>query len=151
MHHTDNYNSCFISYSSADKDFAEKLYADLTSVGIQCWFAPEDMHIGAQIRPTLDKAIIARQKLLLVLSENSISSAWVEQEVETAFEKERAKGELVLFPIALDDAVFRSTIGWAAFIKRTRHVGDFRSWRQVPDYQRALQRVMRDLQRQNTD
>ena len=62
-------------------------------------------------------------KLLLVLTENSMKSPWVEKEVETAFEKERKQGRTVLFPIRLDDAVMGAEEAWAADIRRTRHIG----------------------------
>ena len=35
------FNSCFISYSSKDQEFAERLHADLQANGVRCWFAPE--------------------------------------------------------------------------------------------------------------
>ena len=47
--------SCFISYASKDHAFAERLYADLQNKGVRCWFAPEDMKIGDQIRPSIDE------------------------------------------------------------------------------------------------
>jgi uncharacterized protein YjbI with pentapeptide repeats len=31
--------SCFISYSTRDQGFADRLYADLQSKGVRCWFA----------------------------------------------------------------------------------------------------------------
>jgi Pentapeptide repeats (8 copies)/TIR domain len=40
--------SCFISYSSKDDAFAERLHADLQNKGVRCWFAPHDMPIGAK-------------------------------------------------------------------------------------------------------
>jgi hypothetical protein len=43
-----------------------------------------------------------------VLSENAVNSNWVEKEVETAFEKERQRKALVLFPIRLDEEVMTS-------------------------------------------
>ena len=61
--------SCFISYSSQDDEFAHRLHADLQDKGVRCWFAPEDMKIGAKIRDTIDKAIRLRDKVVLVLSE----------------------------------------------------------------------------------
>ena len=97
--------SCFLSYSSKDQEFAERLYADLQQKHVRCWFAPEDMKIGERIRPRIDEAIRVHDKLLLVLTESSMKSAWVEKEVETAFEKERKQSRTVLFPIRLDDAV----------------------------------------------
>jgi hypothetical protein len=33
--------SCFISYSSRNQDFAERLYADLQSKGVRCWMLPK--------------------------------------------------------------------------------------------------------------
>ena len=137
--------SCFISYSSKDDEFAWRLHADLQDKGIRCWFAPEDMKIGDRIRTRIDEVIRLHEKLLLVLSENSIDSDWVEKEVETAFEKERETKSTVLFPVRLDDAVMESKAGWAADIKRTRHIGDFRRWKDHDGYRKAFERLLRDL------
>ncbi len=77
----------------------------------------------------------------------SLASSWVEQEVETAFEKERESGgKLVLFPVRLDNSVMDAKSGWAAHIKRTRHIGDFRQWKDHDAYQEAFKRLMRDLE-----
>jgi hypothetical protein len=89
--------SCFISYASKDDDFARRLHADLQDKGVRCWFAPHDMKIGAKILDTLDEAIRLRDKVLLVLSEASIASDWVEDEVTKAFAEERQRGGPVLF------------------------------------------------------
>jgi hypothetical protein len=35
--------SCFISYSTQDQAFAERLYADLQNKNVRCWFAPHDI------------------------------------------------------------------------------------------------------------
>jgi hypothetical protein len=137
--------SCFISYSNKDGEFAERLYADLQSRNVRCWFAPEDMKIGDKIRPRIDEAIRVHDKLLLVLTESSMKSTWVEKEVETAFEKERKQGRTVLFPIRLDDAVMKAKEAWAADVRRMRHIGDFRRWKEHDKYKAAFERLMRDL------
>jgi hypothetical protein len=103
------------------------LYADLQRERIRCWFAPEDLKIGHKFRPEIDSAIRLYDKLLIILSEQSVTSEWVEKEVETAFEKERRDKKPVLFPIRLDDAVMETDVAWAADIRRTRHIGDFRT------------------------
>ena len=138
--------SCFISYSSKDDDFAQRLYADLQNKGVRCWFAPEDMKVGDKIRTRIDEVIRIHDKLLLVLSRNSVASAWVEKEVETAFDREIERKEPVLFPIRLDAAVMESKTGWAADIRRSRHIGDFCNWKTYSDYQKGLERLLRDLQ-----
>jgi len=76
-----------------------------------CWFAPNDMKIGDRIRDTIDESIRFHDKLLLVLSESSISSQWVETEVETALEHESRGKATLLFPIRLDEAVMENTQG----------------------------------------
>ncbi|MBI3753967.1 MAG: toll/interleukin-1 receptor domain-containing protein [Deltaproteobacteria bacterium] len=139
------YYSCFISYSSKDDDFAKRLHADLQSRGVRCWFAPEGLKIGEKFRPRIDEAIRLHDKLLLVLSESSINSAWVETEVETAFEREQKQNKTVLFPVRLDDAVMQTDQAWAANIRRTRHIGDMTNWKNHDDYQKVFDRLLRDL------
>jgi len=142
---TIEYYTCFISYSSHDQEFANQLYTDLQSKGVRCWFAPEDMKTGDKIRQRIDESIRLNDKLLLVLSEHSIASSWVEFEVEAALAKEDEKHALVLFPVRLDDAVMQCTTSWAAHIKRMRHITNFTDWKHHDDYQKALTRLFRDL------
>lgn len=139
------YYSCFISYSSKDEAFAQRLYADLQQKNVRCWFAPEDIKIGDKIRFAIDQSIQLHDKLLLILSENSLNSFWVESEVEKAFEKERQRNTTVLFPVRLDMAVMKTDQPWAAEIRRTRHIGDFTRWKGHDAYQQALERLLRDL------
>jgi hypothetical protein len=138
--------SCFISYSSKNQAFVERLHADLQDKGVRCWFAPEDLKIGDKIRLTIDESIRVHDKLLLVLSEESLSSQWVENEVETAFEREREQHRTVLFPIRLDNSVMEIKSGWPADIRRTRHIGDFQNWQKYDEYQKALGKLLRDLE-----
>jgi len=137
--------SCFISYSTKDQVFASTLRVDLSLSRIRCWLASEDMKIGDPIRTRIDDAIRVHDKLLLVLSAASLGSQWVEQEVETALAKERAQNRLVLFPVRLDDTVFAAHSGWPAYLRNTRHIGDFSQWTDRHSYRGALSRLMRDL------
>lgn len=143
------YQPCFISYSNQDLEFARHLHRDLQAEGVRCWFAPADLPIGAKTRPSLDEQILLHDRLLLILSEDSIASPWVEQEVETALAKERKENRLVLFPIRLDDAVMRVETGWPALVRNSRNIGDFRDWTKPKNYQSALERLLRDLQAVN--
>jgi uncharacterized protein YjbI with pentapeptide repeats len=137
--------SCFISYSSRDEAFAQRLHTDLQEKGVRCWFAPHDLPIGAKILDAIDEAIHLRDKLLLVLSEHAIASDWVEDEVTKAFEEERERAQAVLFPIRLDDVVFETREAWAGKLRANRNIGDFRHWKEHDAYQKALDRLLRDL------
>ena len=75
-----------------------------------------------------------------------MTSEWVEMEVETAFEEEHRRKKTILFPIRLDDSVIETHQAWASNIRRTRHIGDFRMWKDYDAYQHAFQRLLRDLQ-----
>jgi hypothetical protein len=137
--------SCFISYSSKDQGFAERLYADLQAKGVRCWFAPEDLKIGDRFQESIEDSIRVYDKVMIVLSEASVTSRWVEREVNAAREREERDGRLVLFPIRIDEAVMKAPQPWAADVRRTRHIGDFRNWHQHPTYRTAFDRLLRDL------
>ena len=137
--------SCFISYSHQNEDFAKRLNADLQREGVRCWFADEDLKIGDHYHQRIDEAIRLYDKLILVLSDTAMRSAWVEREVLAAREKEERERREVLFPIRLDDAVMETTQAWAADMRRRWHIGDFTQWKQHNHYQKALERLLRDL------
>lgn len=82
---------------------------------------------------------------MIVLSEASVQSRWVEREVNAAREREE-RGRTVLFPIRLDDTVMDAQQPWAADLRRSRHIGDFRYWQQQASYKNAFERLLRDLQ-----
>lgn len=143
--HPIDYYSCFISHSSHDTALAERLYADLQAKGVRCWYAPHDMQIGEPILDGIDRGIRLHDKLLLILSEASVESGWVEQEVHMALAREKTERRRVLFPIRLDDAVIESRRGWPAILRETIHIGDFRQWKDHDMYQSAFARLLRDL------
>lgn len=140
------YHSCFISYASADERFARKLHDDLQMNGVRVWFAPEDLKIGDPIEDSIDEAILSYDKLILVLSQHSMDRAWVRHEYMRAMKKEKETGQVVLFPLRIDDAVFDTTEQWAYTLHK-RHLGDFRNWTNPLVYQNAFNRLLRDLNR----
>src|SRR6266700_1893360 len=140
------YYTCFISYSSQDQEFVELLYTDLQAKGVRCWYAPEDLRIREQFWHRIYESIRLHDKLLVVLSQHSVNSKWVEREVMAALENEQQQHKWVLFPITLDEAVMQMRLPWAASIQQTRHIGDFTHWKEHDTYQKGLMRLMRDLQ-----
>jgi hypothetical protein len=142
--------SCLISYSNEDEDLAQRLHNDLQGKGVRCWFAPEDLKIGDKFSDRIDEAIRAYDKLMLLLSNHSINSAWVRREVRLALGEEKQNNRTVLFPIRLDDAFMDTAEDWADEIRRTRPTGDFRNWKDHDSYQKAFERLLRDLQATST-
>lgn len=64
--------SCFISYSSADEAFCQRLHERLQNAGLRVWFAPHDIQGGRKLHEQIDQAIRVYDKLLLVLSPHSM-------------------------------------------------------------------------------
>jgi hypothetical protein len=51
----------------------------------------------------------------------------------------------MLFPIRVDDAIKDVDAGWATDIRRTRHFGDFRNWKNHDVYTKVFERLLVDL------
>ena len=95
------YYSCFISYSTKDQEFAERLHADLQNNGVRCWFAPHDARAGQKLDIQIDQAIRVHEKVLLILSPDSMNSDWVRREIKKAARRQALEKKDVLFPISL--------------------------------------------------
>ena len=103
------------------------------------------MQIGAKIWDAIDEGIKLRDKLLLILSKNSIDSDWVEDEVQKAFAEERDRKHPILFPVRIDDAVMEAQEPWARKPRDQRNIGDFCRWKDHDAYKAGFERVLRDL------
>jgi hypothetical protein len=145
--------SCFISYSTKDQEFAERLHNDLQGKGVRCWFAPEEMKGGRKLHEQIDEAIRLHDKLLLILSEHSMNSNWVKTEIANAREREKREGKQLLFPITL--VPFEAIKQWKLFDAdigmdsareiREYFIPDFSNWKDHDSYQAAFQRLVKDL------
>jgi uncharacterized protein YjbI with pentapeptide repeats len=93
----------FISYSHADAPFVERLEPNLTKKGIRFWRDVHNMTSG-RIEKQIDHAMRQNPTVILILSENSTVSDWVEHEARLARDLEKEIGRDVLCPIALDDS-----------------------------------------------
>lgn len=145
--------SCFISYSGTDEAFARHLHGRMSLAKLRVWFAPEDMKGGDKIYDQIDRAIQVHDLLLLVLSESSLRSKWVETEIRRARKVELREGRRKLFPIrlvgyeALQEWVcIDSTTGEdLAEEVRSYFIPDFSSWETHDDFERAFIRLLDDL------
>jgi hypothetical protein len=145
--------SCFISYSTKDQGFADRLYADLQNKGVRCWFAPHDVQSGRKLHEQIGEAIRLHDKLLLVLSPHSMESEWVKTEIAKARKREVRDQRRVLFPIRL--APFATLRDWECFDAdtgkdsareiREYFIPDFSNWKNHDSYQEAFQRLISDL------
>ncbi|MBQ8526860.1 MAG: TIR domain-containing protein [Lachnospiraceae bacterium] len=77
-------DTVFISYSSKDTQIVKKITQGLKDAGISYWKAPEMIPAGSNYAREIPRAIEKCQVFLLMLSESSQDSIWVEKEIDCA-------------------------------------------------------------------
>jgi hypothetical protein len=145
--------SCFISYSSKDKEFADRLHTRMQQVHLRVWYASQDVKGGKKLYEQIETAIRAYDKLLIVLSEASMQSEWVMTELRKAFQAERQSGRRKLFPVRLVD--FETLRNWECFDAdsgmdlavelREYFIPDFSNWKDHDQFEAAFARLLKDL------
>ena len=145
--------SCFISYSTRDEEFARRLYSRMRDEKLRVWFAPEDMKGGQKLYEQIERAIQLHDRLLLVLSEDSMQSEWVINEIQRARETEIKEGRRKLFPISIVE--FEKVKAWRRFdadtgkdlAKEVREyfIPDFSNWKEHDAFEKAFARLLHDL------
>ena len=145
--------SCFISYSTKDEDFAQRLHSRMHEKGLRVWYSPKDIKGGQKLHEQIDQAIRGYEKLLLVLSPNSMNSEWVKTEIRKARKIEIKEGQQKLFPIRLVD--FEVIRDWECFDAdsgkdlgveiREYFIPDFTNWMDHDAFEKAFDRLLDDL------
>jgi uncharacterized protein YjbI with pentapeptide repeats len=147
------FHSCFISYSHQDEEFSRRLHSRMRNENLRVWYAPEDMKGGRKLHEEIFSAIQMHDKLLLVLSEDSIKSEWVITEVRRARKVEQQENRRKLFPIRLVN--IKSIEKWGCFDAdtgkdlavelREYYIPDFSNWQDRDAFEREFSKLLRDL------
>ena len=150
------FHSCFISYCHTDEAFARRFWIGLRNERIRAWYAPEEMKGGKKLFEQIDRAINLHDKLLIVLSKESISSNWVETEIRRARKQEKRTGERKLFPIRLCD--MDTLRAWECLDAdsgqdiaeevREYFIPDFSEWTKPARFEKEFSKLCRDLRRE---
>lgn len=91
-------NVIFFSYSRDDAGFALKLAQDLRQAGVEIWVDKLDIPPSAEWDEEVEAAMKASGKMLVVLSQSSVASQNVRDEIAFAL----SSGKRV-FPVVIDD------------------------------------------------
>jgi uncharacterized protein YjbI with pentapeptide repeats len=135
----------FISYSHADSEFVDKLEDLLNKKHIRWWRDIHDAPAGP-LEKTIDLAMSLNPTVILVLSEASVKSDWVEYEASKARELERTLNRHVLCPIALDDSW--ETCNWPGVLRRQiqkYNILDFSAWKDEDTLTNTFERLISGL------
>jgi hypothetical protein len=142
--------SCFISHSTKDKTFVDRLHGRMAQEKLRSWYAPHDMRGARTHEEQIDRAISVYDKLLLVISKSSLASNWVQWEIDKALDYEKREKKARLFPIRL--VSLKAIQEWDCRDPRTGrdyakeilkyHVLDFTKWKSHDAFEAAFTRLI---------
>jgi len=95
-------STLFISYSSKDRHFVERLAEDLHTHGVKVWLDKWEINVGDSIIEKIEDGIAENDFLAVVLSLNSTQSNWVRKELSAGLIKELNSRSVVVLPILLE-------------------------------------------------
>jgi hypothetical protein len=124
----------FVSYSSRDKNFVRRIVSDLerSDVDVSLWLDERELRIGQAIGSNfqdLEVTIAQCACLMVVVSQASAGSFWVEREIQIA-----KSADVRILPVLLEDV----PVSWAPSFAGLAHA-DFRRHR---EYRRSLHRLI---------
>lgn len=123
----------FLSYSSIDRIYAEKLAQDLSSWGITVWWDAWEIKVGDSLTQKIQEGLSSSSWLAVILTPDSVKSAWVQRELSSALIKEIHTKGVVVLPLLFRDCEIPPFLSDKAY-------ADFRS-----SYEKGLQALLARL------
>ncbi len=96
----------FLSYSSSDREIAQRIVDELRQKGVRVWFDTYELQSGDSIVKAIKNAISASDYLVVLLSPNSVNSTWMQQELATALSSDLTTRDITLLPVVIEDCEF---------------------------------------------
>ena len=93
----------FLSHSSSDNDFTNKLHSLLEQAGFNVWYDEKILTSNTHLLTDLPKYIGNSESFIIILSKNSCDSTWVQDEYGYARELHKNKELNAIIPIVIDD------------------------------------------------
>jgi TIR domain-containing protein len=87
----------FLSYDSADKDFAEQLASQLTKRGCEVWDPSDRLFPGDNWFLKIGQALRVSKGMVVLLSPDSMKSEWIHREIQYALGNRNYQGRV--FPV----------------------------------------------------
>jgi len=110
----------FISYSHSDKSIVEVITDRLRQDGHEVWIDHLKLKPGDNISRKLQEGIDEADAFLVVVSQNSLSSPWVQQEFSSLALSELSKGGPRIIPVLIDDSTVPSYLSNYLYIDLSR-------------------------------
>ena len=95
----------FISYSHQDKKIVDQLAESLSERSINVWVDSKDILPGDSLIRKIKEAIDSSQYVCAILSNSSINSKWVQEELDIAINQQIAIGKVKVVPIIIESGL----------------------------------------------
>lgn len=125
----------FISYSHADKQFAENLAMNLVHAKQNVWIDKWELNAGDSLIEKIEGALGDANAILVILSKASVQSEWCKKELKSGLIRELEEKSVIVIPLVLDDCII------PLFLREKMWV-DFRK-----DKDEQLEFLLRSLER----
>lgn len=96
-------SSIFLSHTSIDKPFVEKLAKNLKRIGVEVWYDKWEIGVGESITWKIENGIRGNEYLGIILSPEALQSEWVKSELSAAWVKQMQSKKVFILPILYRD------------------------------------------------
>ena len=128
-------SSIFLSHNSKDKPWVRNLADRLTSDGVVVWIDEAELNIGDSLIEKIAEGIQEMRFVAAVISKNSISSTWVQKELNLAMSKEIKGRQVTVLPLLIESCTLPPSL-------TDKLYADFRS----PDnFEREYSKLLRAI------
>lgn len=128
----------FLSHSSKDKEFARMLHASFVGANIESFLDEENIKIGDSIPDKVYEGIDSSTCLIYIISQTSLNSSWVKEELNIAKMREKTDKGFKVLPILIETIELPSSISYVKY-------GDFREWRNPDSFRKNFLNVLKAL------
>lgn len=135
----------FLSYSQEDSKFIDKISNSLNKKGVRYWHEMHEIKSGHTERQ-IDRAIRQIPSVLLILSEHSAKSDWVEYEFRMAQELEKEARRSVLCALVLDNSWKFSPWSKRLVEQIDHNIFDFSAWKNDGQFEEMFRKLMDGLE-----
>ena len=109
----------FISYSSKDSKFADRLAKDLRNLGTNIFYAKWNIKVGDSIVEKINSALSSHDLVVVILSKSSVKSQWVRKEINSTLMNQLSEKGIRILPILIESCeipFLLSDIKYANFV-----------------------------------
>src|SRR5262245_15458569 len=96
-------SSIFLSHTHADKPFVRRLAQDLQAAGVRVWLDEAEMMIGDSLIEKIREGIDKMEYVGVVLSQDSVKSRWVQEEIDIAMNQQIEGKRVKVLPLVIEN------------------------------------------------